>query len=158
MNNDQRTTGAILSSVYSTAERACICTGIINHHAARVSYVQLFILHLWGVMQRDGAEGGEAYSCVACLSHSTIDRASLSRRSTVPTPNRHSKHLGPLHVFCPCYIFFVLLLLSLSCFAVCGHHHISTKISRVVEPLLFPEAPYCRSSTPPAASDWGKTL
>ena len=28
-----------------------------------------------------------AYSFVACLSHLTIDDASLSRRSTVPTPN-----------------------------------------------------------------------
>ena len=29
-----------------------------------------------------------------CLSHLTIDHASLSRRSTVPTPNRHLQHLG----------------------------------------------------------------
>ena len=31
---------------------------------------------------------GGAYSFVACLNHLTIDHASLSRRSTVPTPNR----------------------------------------------------------------------
>ena len=31
--------------------------------------------------------GGGAYSFAACLSHLTIDHASLSRRSTVPTPN-----------------------------------------------------------------------
>ena len=31
---------------------------------------------------------GGAYSFVACLSHLTIDPASLSRPSTVPTPNR----------------------------------------------------------------------
>ena len=34
---------------------------------------------------RQGGEGG-AYLLVACLSHLTIDHASLSRRSTVPTP------------------------------------------------------------------------
>ena len=32
--------------------------------------------------------GGGGDSFVACLSHLTIDHASLSRRSTVPTPNR----------------------------------------------------------------------
>ena len=48
--------------------------------------------------------GGGAYSFVACLSHSTIDHASLSRRSTVPstvpTPNkRHLQHLGAQYDF-----------------------------------------------------------
>ena len=37
---------------------------------------------------------GGAYSFVACLGHLTIDHASLSRRSTVPTPNRNLQHLG----------------------------------------------------------------
>ena len=41
-----------------------------------------------------GAVRGWGYSFVACLSHVTIDHASLSRRSTVPTPNRHLQHLG----------------------------------------------------------------
>ena len=39
-------------------------------------------------MSRGGGGGEGAYSFVACLSHLTIDHASLSRRSTVPTPNR----------------------------------------------------------------------
>ena len=34
--------------------------------------------------ERGGAGG--AYSFVGCLSHLTLDHASLSRRSTVPTP------------------------------------------------------------------------
>ena len=31
---------------------------------------------------------------VACLSNMTTDHASFSRRSSVPTPNRHLQHLG----------------------------------------------------------------
>ena len=31
--------------------------------------------------------GGEAYSVTVCLSSLNIDHASLSRRSTVPSPN-----------------------------------------------------------------------
>ena len=41
---------------------------------------------------RGGGRGG-AYSFVACLSHLTIDHASLSRRSTVPTPIRHTSNI-----------------------------------------------------------------
>ena len=37
--------------------------------------------------------GGGGYSSVACLSHLTIDHASLSRRSTVPTPNRDTSNI-----------------------------------------------------------------
>ena len=49
-------------------------------------------------------EGG-GYSFVACLSHLTIDYAFLSRRSTVPTPQkRHLQHLGAHYVFSVCYI------------------------------------------------------
>ena len=33
-------------------------------------------------------EGKGPYSFVACVSHLTIDHASISRRSTVPTSNR----------------------------------------------------------------------
>ena len=39
---------------------------------------------------------GAAYSFVACLSHLTIDHASLSRRSTVPTPNRDTSNIWAL--------------------------------------------------------------
>ena len=46
-----------------------------------------------------GGIGGGGYSFVACLSHLTIDHASLSRRSTVPTPNRHLRHLGAHYAF-----------------------------------------------------------
>ena len=46
--------------------------------------------------------GRGAYSFVACLSHLTIDHASPSGRSTVPTPNGNtSKHLGAHFVFFP---------------------------------------------------------
>ena len=42
-----------------------------------------------------------AYSVVACLSHLTNYHASLSRRSTAPTPNRHLQPLGAHYVFVP---------------------------------------------------------
>ena len=46
--------------------------------------------------------GGGAYSFVACLvSHLTIDHASLSRRSTVPTPNRDTSNVWALSTFIP---------------------------------------------------------
>ena len=51
-----------------------------------------------------GGGWGEAYSSVACLSHLTIDHVSLSRRSTVPTPNQHLQKLGAHHVFSSYYI------------------------------------------------------
>ena len=68
--------------------------------------------------------GGE-YSLVACLSNLTIDQASLSRQSTVPTPEsliktpstfgRSLRFFHIFHINC-------LRILSSSCFAVCGHH------------------------------------
>ena len=45
--------------------------------------------------------GGGAYSFVACLSHLTIDHASLSRRSTVPTPNRDTSNIWALITLFP---------------------------------------------------------
>ena len=48
--------------------------------------------------------GGEAYSFVACLSHLTIDHASLSRRSTVPTHNRDTSNFWALITLFPCII------------------------------------------------------
>ena len=48
--------------------------------------------------------GGGAYSFVACLSHSTIDHASLSRRSTVPTPNRDTNIWALITFFSIYYI------------------------------------------------------
>ena len=62
------------------------------------------------------------YSLVACLSHLTIDHASLSIPSTVPTPNRHLQHLGAHYFLIHMLHRNVLLILSPSCFAVCGHH------------------------------------
>ena len=44
---------------------------------------------------------GGAYSLVACLSHLTIDHASLSRRSTVPTPNRSTSNIWALITLLP---------------------------------------------------------
>ena len=51
---------------------------------------------------REGGERGGAYSFVACLSHLTIDHASLSRRSTGPTPNRHTSNIWALSTLFPC--------------------------------------------------------
>ena len=65
---------------------------------------------------------GGGVSFVGCLSHLIIDHISLSRRSTVPTPNRHLQRLGAHRVFPIHYIETLSLILSPSCFAVCGHH------------------------------------
>ena len=51
--------------------------------------------------QTGGGEGGGAYSFVACLGHLTIDHASLSRRSTVPTPNRDTSNIWALVALLP---------------------------------------------------------
>ena len=45
--------------------------------------------------------GVGAYSFVACLSHLAIDRESLSRRSTVPTPNRDTSNIWALITLLP---------------------------------------------------------
>ena len=45
-----------------------------------------------------------AYSFVACFGRLTIDHASLSRRSTVPTPNRHLQQSGANYVLSIHYI------------------------------------------------------
>ena len=45
-------------------------------------------------------EGG-AYSFAACLSNLTIDHASLSSRSTVPTPNRDTSNIWALITLIP---------------------------------------------------------
>ena len=42
-----------------------------------------------------------AYSFIACLSHLIIDHASLSRRSTVPTPNRDTSNIWALTTLFP---------------------------------------------------------
>ena len=66
----------------------------------------------------------EADSFVACLTHLTIDPASLSGRSTVPTPNReHVQHLGAHYVFGTHYIKPVLhASYPLPASAVCAHN------------------------------------
>ena len=46
--------------------------------------------------------GRGAYSSVACLSHLALDHASLSRRSTVPTPNRDTSNIWALITLLPC--------------------------------------------------------
>ena len=76
------------------------------------------------------------YSLVACLSHLTIDHASLSIPSTVPTPNRHLQHLGAHYFLIHMLHRNVLLILSPSCFAVCGHH-LSPRIKHAVPPCIF---------------------
>ena len=45
--------------------------------------------------------GGGGFSFVACLSHLTIDHASLSRRSTVLTPNKDTSNIGALITLLP---------------------------------------------------------
>ena len=64
--------------------------------------------------------GGCSFSC--CPFHLTIDHTSLSRRSTVPTPNRDTSNVRALSVFLRRVIQNVLLTLSPSSWAACGHH------------------------------------
>ena len=59
---------------------------------------------------------------ICCLPESlTIDQASLSRRSTVPTPNRDMCDIWALITCFPHTSLYVLVILSHSCFALCGH-------------------------------------
>ena len=46
-------------------------------------------------------DGGGGYSLVACLSQLTIDHSSLSRRSTVPSPNRDTSNVRALLTLFP---------------------------------------------------------
>ena len=75
--------------------------------------------------------GGAGYSFVACPSHLTIDHASLSRRSTLPSPNRDTSNIWALITLIPHILHRnCVLILSPSRFAVCGHH-ISPRIAIV---------------------------
>ena len=53
----------------------------------------------WDEMGR--RDRGGAYSFVACLGHLAIEHASLSRRSTVPTPNRDTSNIWALIMLLP---------------------------------------------------------
>ena len=68
---------------------------------------------------RAAGRGEGGYSFVACLSHLTIDHASFSRRSTVPTPNIDTSNimLFPYITYCRNF----LPILSPSRLAACGH-------------------------------------
>ena len=57
----------------------------------------MFLMVELGRIGKDRGEAG--YSFVACLSPSTIDHASLSRRSTVPTPNEDASNIWALTAF-----------------------------------------------------------
>ena len=64
--------------------------------------------------------GGGGSHFVTCRSHLIIGHASLSRRSIVPTPNRHLQHLGAhLRYFLPgiCYV-----KERFACLTVGGYH------------------------------------
>ena len=62
------------------------------------------------------------YHLLLALSRWTIDHASLSRRSTVPTPNRDLSNVWALSTFIPFIKFWFSLILSPSSWAVRGHH------------------------------------
>ena len=82
------------------------CTHVLriwSRVAAGAGTFRLCFWRDWGVLiimhgrRRTTIRGG-GYSFGACVSHLTIEHAFLSRRSTVPTPNRHFEHLGAHHV------------------------------------------------------------
>ena len=56
--------------------------------------------------------GGGILICCFCLSHLTIDHASLSRRSTVPSPNRDTCNIWALITFCSYFTYVETLCLS----------------------------------------------
>ena len=68
-----------------------------RHRARRVLTDQADI----ACTQRE-AQGGGGYSFVACLSYLTIYHAPLSKRSTVPTPKRHTSNVWAHITFLPC--------------------------------------------------------
>ena len=78
------------------------------------------VLHPAQIIYLDRRGRGGAYSIVACISHLTIDQASLSRRGTVPTPNRDTSSISAGITFFPIFSTSkILLTLSPSCFAFC---------------------------------------
>ena len=62
-----------------------------------------------------GREGGRGGTFVACLRHSMIDHAYLSRGGTIPTPRRDISNIWALISFLPYCFKRVLLDLSPSC-------------------------------------------
>ena len=118
-------------------EKANIEKGILVlkscHNCSRRSHFwfQFFFQHM-EVRKRAQSTGSPAgalalwggYSFVARLSHLTIEHASLSRRSTVPTPTRHLQHLDAPYVFSIRYIesFWSSYPLTVSPSVAIGHH------------------------------------
>ena len=82
-----------------------------------------------GLHIEKGRRGRGGVLGFVCLSHSTIEHASLSRRSTVATPNRDTSNSWALITILP-YTRNLPLILPPSCFAACGHH-LSRKIAIV---------------------------
>ena len=80
------------------------------------------------------ARGGVLICCLP-LSHLAIDRAPLSRRSSVPTPNRDAFNISVLIMFCCPYItwiFFLLLSYPLPVWPFfCNAHHLYPRIAIV---------------------------
>ena len=100
-----------------------------------------------GVVEGGGrGRGGGAYSCIVCLSHFTNDYAPLSRRSTVPTPNRDNSNSWALITLFPYYMDTFVIILSSSCFAAFGHH-LSPRIAIVFSLLaIVPNSSMSHSS------------
>ena len=70
-------------------------TGRILHEVYSVPFKRRCSL----LAGKSGRGGGGAYSFVACLSHLTIDHASLPRRIIVPTPNRDTSNVWAFITF-----------------------------------------------------------
>ena len=66
--------------------------------------------------------GGGGYSVFAWLSHFTIDRASLSSRSTAPTPNRDTSNVRVLSTIISCIILNKNTYYFFLASSVCGRH------------------------------------
>ena len=92
-------------------------------------------------------QGVGAYSFVDCLDRLTIDHASLSKRSTVPTANRNNSNIWALSKFLThVTFFFFFFALFPSSLAVCGHR-LSPSIAVVFSPLS--NVPDFSASHPP---------
>ena len=74
-----------------------LCMTSLRH--ARIPLLRLATVARFIYMQSVIKGGVAGYSFVACLSYLTIHRASLSRRSTVPTPNRNISNIWALDTF-----------------------------------------------------------
>ena len=74
---------------------------LFNRGTHRIPNGEQVVCGATGVVRFGQGPGRGGYLFYACLSHVTIDHASLSRLSTVPTPNRGTSNIWALIMLFP---------------------------------------------------------